>query len=153
MDAIDSPACRSTSASRSTNERPSRSASSLPTVDLPVAMNPPRRRGRSMSGGSTTKAPGKGTLAPPSAAPQQDVKGEDQTNKPTQPDLDVREDAAGVVIRVRAKPRASRSRVVGCTEGALDVAIAAPPVDGAANDELMRTLAAHFGLPRRCVML
>jgi len=106
-----------------------------------------------MSGGSTTKAPGKGTLAPPSAAPQRDVKGEDQTNKPTQPDLDVREDAAGVVIRVRAKPRASRSRVVGCTEGALDVAIAAPPVDGAANDELMRTLAAHFGLPRRCVML
>ena len=106
-----------------------------------------------MSGGSTTKAPGKGTVAGPCAPPQGAVKGEDQRNKSPQPGIDVREDATGVVIRVRAKPRASQSRVVGVTDGALHVAIAAPPVDGAANDELVRVLAAHFGLPRRCVTL
>jgi uncharacterized protein (TIGR00251 family) len=67
--------------------------------------------------------------------------------------IELREDATGVVIRVHAKPRASRSRVVAVTEGALAVAVAAAPVDGAANEELVRTLAAHFGIPRRRVTL
>jgi len=38
--------------------------------------------------------------------------------------------------------------VLGVREGALEVAVAAPPVDGAANLELSRTLADHFGLSR-----
>jgi uncharacterized protein (TIGR00251 family) len=67
--------------------------------------------------------------------------------------IEAREDGTGVVIRVRAKPRASRSRIVAVNEGALDVAVAAPPVDGAANEELLRTLAEHFGIPRRRVTL
>lgn len=58
----------------------------------------------------------------------------------------VREHSDGVTITVRAKPRASKSRVVGVRDGALEVAVAAPPVDGAANAELVRTLAAYFGL-------
>jgi uncharacterized protein (TIGR00251 family) len=115
-----------------------------------------------MSGGSTTKghdparpgAPGGARdagRAPLGPAPGRDVNGENKTNN--EAPLTVRQDADGVVIAVRAKPRASRSRVVGVTEGALDVAVAAPPVDGAANDELVRTLAAHFGIPRRRVTL
>lgn len=58
----------------------------------------------------------------------------------------VREHPDGVTITVRAKPRASKSRVVGVRDGALEVAVAAAPVDGAANEELVRTLAAYFGL-------
>lgn len=47
----------------------------------------------------------------------------------------------GVVhVAVRVKPRASRSRVLGFKQGALQVALAAPPVDGAANAELLETL-------------
>ena len=45
--------------------------------------------------------------------------------------------------------RASRSEVIGEHDGALRVRIAAPPVDGAANDELIRLLAKTFAVPRR----
>jgi uncharacterized protein (TIGR00251 family) len=46
-----------------------------------------------------------------------------------------------VTFKVRVVPRASRSEVVGEHDGALRVRIAAPPVDGAANEELVRLLA------------
>jgi hypothetical protein len=36
--------------------------------------------------------------------------------------------------------------VLGVKNGQLEVALAAPPVDGAANVELVRTLAAHFSV-------
>lgn len=47
--------------------------------------------------------------------------------------------------------RASRSEVAGEHAGALRVRIAAPPVDGAANAELIRLLAKLFSVPRRAV--
>jgi uncharacterized protein (TIGR00251 family) len=53
--------------------------------------------------------------------------------------------AGALRIRVWVKPRASKSRVLGLREGALEVAVAAPPVDGEANAELIRTLARAFG--------
>jgi len=59
----------------------------------------------------------------------------------------------GVTLAVRAKPRASKSRVLGEREGALEVALAAPPVDGEANAELIRTLADHFGVARSQVQI
>lgn len=65
--------------------------------------------------------------------------------------MEIREIPGGVSFEVRAKPRAKASRVVGVTEGALDVQIAAPPVDGAANEELTRALAKIIGVPRRAV--
>jgi uncharacterized protein YggU (UPF0235/DUF167 family) len=43
-----------------------------------------------------------------------------------------------VRIPVHAQPRASRSEVVGEHDGALKVRLAAPPVDGEANRELVR---------------
>jgi uncharacterized protein (TIGR00251 family) len=48
-------------------------------------------------------------------------------------------DAIG--LRVRVKPRSSRSAVVGVEQGALVVALAAAPHDGEANQELVRLLA------------
>ena len=54
-------------------------------------------------------------------------------------------------LKVRVKPRASKSRVLGQKGEALEVAVAAPPVDGAANAELVRTLAEHYGVPKRAV--
>lgn len=62
-----------------------------------------------------------------------------------------------VRFEVHAKPRAKKSKVVGPRETrtgtALEVAIAAPPVDGAANEELVRTLAKALEVPRRQVVL
>lgn len=54
----------------------------------------------------------------------------------------IRQDGDRVLVPIRAKPRASRSAVIGVrADGALEVQLAAPPVDGAANDALVRLLA------------
>ena len=58
-----------------------------------------------------------------------------------------------VRVEVQAKPRARHSRVQSVREGALVVQLAAPPVDGAANEELVTTLASVLGVPRRDVVL
>lgn len=56
-----------------------------------------------------------------------------------------------LTFAVRVVPRASRSEVVGEHDGALRVRVAAPPVDGAANEELKRTLARALHLPLSAV--
>lgn len=56
-----------------------------------------------------------------------------------------------VQFTVRAVPRASRSEIIGEHDGALRVRVAAPPVDGAANEELIRVLARALGVPRSAV--
>jgi uncharacterized protein (TIGR00251 family) len=58
-----------------------------------------------------------------------------------------------VRVEVQAKPRARQSRIASVREGALVVQLAAPPVDGAANEELVTTLAGALGVPRRDVVL
>lgn len=58
-----------------------------------------------------------------------------------------------LVFRVQVVPRASRSEVVGEHNGALRVRLAAPPVDGAANEELINVLARTFKVPRSAVTL
>jgi uncharacterized protein (TIGR00251 family) len=128
-------------------------------------MNPPNRRGRSISGGSTI-ARGKrgagrnesppqraGNGVPSGARDAQITPQNTRQNNSTEEILEAREDAGGVVISVHAKPRASKTRVLGVTNGALEVALAAPPVDGAANEELVCALSDHFGIPRRRVTL
>jgi uncharacterized protein (TIGR00251 family) len=55
----------------------------------------------------------------------------------------------GVVILVRAVPRAGRSSIAGTRGDALLVRLAAAPVDGAANEELVSVLATALGLPKR----
>lgn len=62
--------------------------------------------------------------------------------------MNVIEKDGAVTFHVRVVPRASRSEIVGFRDGALRVRIAAPPVDGAANAELIRLLAKKFGVAR-----
>ncbi|HSS22349.1 MAG TPA: DUF167 domain-containing protein [Pyrinomonadaceae bacterium] len=58
-----------------------------------------------------------------------------------------------LTFKVRVVPRASRSEIIGEHDDALRVRLAAPPVDGAANEELLRLLARMFDLPLRAVQL
>ncbi len=53
---------------------------------------------------------------------------------------------ARITFAVRALPRASKSALAGELDGALKVRLAAPPVDGAANEELIRFLARLLGV-------
>jgi len=55
------------------------------------------------------------------------------------------------IFTVRVVPRAARSSVIGEHDGALRVRIAAPPVDGAANEELVLVLARALDIPTRHV--
>lgn len=57
-----------------------------------------------------------------------------------------------VLLSIKAKPRAKRSRVVAVADE-VEIALAAPPVDGAANEELLRVLGEVLGLPRRALVL
>lgn len=61
--------------------------------------------------------------------------------------------ASGVGLAVSVVPNAKRTAADGLHDGALRVRLAAPPVDGKANDELVRWLAAELKLPRRAVRL
>jgi uncharacterized protein len=58
-----------------------------------------------------------------------------------------------VRLAVKAKPRAKTSQVVRAEGLAIEVALAAPPVDGAANDELLRVLSDVLDVPRSALAL
>jgi uncharacterized protein (TIGR00251 family) len=61
--------------------------------------------------------------------------------------------ADDVRIAVRCTPRGGADRIDGVVEGALRVHVAAPAVDGAANESLLRLLAGELGVPRGAVRL
>ena len=62
---------------------------------------------------------------------------------------------AGVTtqLAVYATPRAGRTEIAGERGGAVWVRLAAPPVDGEANETLLAYLAKRLGLPRAAVWL
>ena len=68
-------------------------------------------------------------------------------------DAIVADHADGATIAVRVAPRASRTQVAGRHGDALKVSLAAPPVDGAANAELIRCLARLVGVRRSDVTI
>lgn len=55
--------------------------------------------------------------------------------------LDLNEKDGAVTIRLRVQPRASRTEIIGEHAGAIKMRVAAPPVDGKANEECRRFLA------------
>jgi len=58
-----------------------------------------------------------------------------------------------LVFKVQVVPRASRSEIAGEHNGSLRVRVAAPPVDGAANKEVIQVLAKAFKIPRSAVTI
>jgi uncharacterized protein (TIGR00251 family) len=61
--------------------------------------------------------------------------------------------AEGIVLPVRAQPGARREGVQGEQNGALKVAVSAPPQDGRANQALVEVLREALGLKRAQVEL
>jgi uncharacterized protein len=60
---------------------------------------------------------------------------------------------ADAVLDVRVIPRSPRTRVDGMRGNAILVRLAAPPVEGAANDALIAFLSKALDLPRRNVTI
>jgi uncharacterized protein (TIGR00251 family) len=59
----------------------------------------------------------------------------------------------GLWLAVSVVPNAKRTGVDGLHDGALRVRLAAPPVDGKANETLVAWLADELGVPKRRVAL
>jgi uncharacterized protein (TIGR00251 family) len=59
----------------------------------------------------------------------------------------------GVRFSVRVQPRASRTEIAGEYGTALKVRLQSPPVDGAANEELVDFLARRLGVSRSGVRI
>jgi uncharacterized protein (TIGR00251 family) len=58
-----------------------------------------------------------------------------------------------LILSLHVQPGAKRTGVVGTHGDALKIRLAAPPVDGRANEELIAFLAREFGVPKRQVEL
>lgn len=68
-----------------------------------------------------------------------------------------REDGGDLVLELHVQPGAKRTEVAGIhgagAQARLKLRLAAPPVDGKANAELLRFLADAFGVSQRAVKL
>lgn len=65
----------------------------------------------------------------------------------------IEQSADGVRMRLRIQPRASHNEVTGFHGDAVKIRLSAPPVDGAANESLVRFLAEQLGVTRSAVRL
>jgi uncharacterized protein len=61
--------------------------------------------------------------------------------------------AGGVVLAIRVIPRAGKSGIAGTRGDALLVRLNAPPVEGAANAELIDVVASALDVPKRAVAI
>ena len=65
----------------------------------------------------------------------------------------VRQDGDGVVLTLHIQPGAKRTECAGLHGEAMKIRLAAPPVDGKANEALIAYLAKTFGVPKSRVEL
>lgn len=61
--------------------------------------------------------------------------------------------AGGATLSLHVQPGAKKSECVGLHGEALKIRLAAPPVDGKANEALLRFLAQRLAIPRQQISL
>ncbi|MFA6147480.1 MAG: DUF167 domain-containing protein [bacterium] len=64
-----------------------------------------------------------------------------------------RTDGPRATVSVRVVPRSSKEGVAGFEEGVLRIRLNAPPVEGKANEALVRFLAKALGVPKSRISL
>ena len=62
-----------------------------------------------------------------------------------------KEASASATISVKIQPRASKNEIIRREDGGLKIRLTAPPVDGAANEALVKFLAHKLGVAKSCV--
>jgi len=69
------------------------------------------------------------------------------------PELQMRETADGLEVRLHVQPRAKRPEISGLHNGALKVKVTAPPVDDAANRAVVEFFASWLGIPKSSIQI
>jgi uncharacterized protein (TIGR00251 family) len=59
----------------------------------------------------------------------------------------------GIIIEVKVDPRSSRKGIVGIIDNVLKVKLTAPPVGGAANEQLIEILAEKYGVRKSNIII
>ena len=65
----------------------------------------------------------------------------------------VRPSACPTLLWIHVQPRSSRTEIIGWHGDAIKIRLKAPPVDGAANEELIRFLSKAIGVPKQAVQI
>jgi len=67
--------------------------------------------------------------------------------------IEICETSSGVSFAVRLQPRAKKTAIIGELDGALKLSVTDPPIDGRANDALMRFIADLLKVARSSVTI
>jgi uncharacterized protein (TIGR00251 family) len=67
--------------------------------------------------------------------------------------IEMRDTLSGATFTVKVQPRARRNAVTGELDGALKLALTAPPVEGKANEACVEFLAKFLKVPRSSVTI
>lgn len=59
----------------------------------------------------------------------------------------------GIAIEVKVEPRSSQKKIAGVSEGVLKVKLTAPPVEGAANEQLIELIAEATGMRKSLIKI
>lgn len=58
-----------------------------------------------------------------------------------------------MIISVKVIPRSSKNEVTQMADGGLKIKMTAPPVDGEANDALIKILSNHFNVTKKQIKI
>jgi uncharacterized protein len=67
--------------------------------------------------------------------------------------LDLKETADGVTVKIKVQPRASKNEIQGIIEHSLRVRLTSPPIDGEANIACAAFLGRFFGVAKSKVII
>ena len=67
--------------------------------------------------------------------------------------IEIRETSSGVSFAVKLQPKASKTAIIGEMDGALKISVNAPPVDGKANEALVKFVAQLLKVARSSVTI
>jgi hypothetical protein len=59
----------------------------------------------------------------------------------------------GIIIEIQVIPRSSKKEIAGVNGNIVRVKLTAPPVDGAANEQLREVLAERFGIKKGNIVI
>ena len=68
-------------------------------------------------------------------------------------DMPFQKSKKGVTLKIKVEPRSSRKGISGVVGDAIKIKVNAPPVGGAANEELIEVLSEEFGIKKTSIRI